>query len=287
MGKKLQLLIGIITGVIICIVLYFIVPAVTKLVSGWKAPEILVLITLVGVVVAVFNSIFDRKFKKKQELEKREYEKQLQDDVRNYEKQIKENSLQSLYRIDINVTTLQKNTVLFSASIENVGDKVIVPKISNLYIDQGIKLDIGNKIIVNEKEVTGATYYEFPFILQHNIKEGRPDCILAEKCKVNKLEYPEECIDKIFKQDDKKLYRTNIELEHLSEKSIKYINSKEKFSEDVVMQFSSSGVYRVTFIVTTQQDKNYPDADCQCATKQFFVPHTLEPEIENNINETK
>ena len=32
-------------------------------------------------------------------------------------------------------------------------------------------------------------------------------------------------------------------------------------------EFKKSGVYRVTFIVTTDGE-----ADCECATKQFYIP---------------
>jgi len=239
------------TFLIVCAVPFF-----NKTIAGWGNSEILCAITMMGVVVTFSVPFIGAKYQKKIELERREYE----------ESRRKEN-LRSLYQIDIRVKVLENKTVLFSASIENVGDKTIITKSSNLYIDEGIEDPKGSTIEVNGKEEVGAIYYDFPFILQHrkNIN-NRPDCVLCIKCRDEKdYKYPIDEIEDRFK--NKKLYHANVLLKHLSDESIQYIYPKEKFSEDVILQFKKSGVYRVTFIVTTDGE-----ADCECATKQFYIP---------------
>jgi hypothetical protein len=254
MWKKYSIYFGIAIGIVLTIIIIQIIPFISNLVSNWGAAEILVAITLVGVVINFTVPFIHKKINFKNIT------------------QVKINKEERcFFRIEIHVKTLPNNTVVFSASMENVGDKTITPQVSNLYIDQGIKTKKENK----------AWFYKFPFILQHNLPEGQPDCILCTKCKggVNMqkdFNYPTESIDSEFKDSPLNLYRTNILLEHLSEKSIKYIHPKEKFSEDVVMQFESGGVYRVTFFCLTTE------ADCQCATKQFVVP-----EIITEIKETQ
>jgi arginine decarboxylase len=158
--------------------------------------------------------------------------------------------------------------VRFSASIENVGDKEIKTKTSNLYIDQGIPAQLTND---RDSSDVGAKSFKFPFILEHReYIEGRPDCVLCKKCfRGNDYCYPEEIVDGSFKIDPR-LLRTHILLEHLSNKSILYILPGEKFSEDVVVQFKSAGVYRVTLFVGTEGE-----ADCSCATKQFYISKSL------------
>jgi len=158
--------------------------------------------------------------------------------------------------------------VRFSAWIQNVGDKTIKTKISNLYIDQGVPTKLTNDR--NSGDV-GTICYKFPFILAHreNI-DGRPDCVICKKCfRENDETYPEEIVDAIIKEKPG-LLRTHIVLDHLSHKSVQYINPKEKFSEDVVVKFCNAGVYRVTLFVGTEGE-----ADCECATKQFYIPKSL------------
>lgn len=112
-------------------------------------------------------------------------------------------------------------------------------------------------------EYTGAYYFHFPFILEHREDlNGRPDCVLCKKCfRDHNYSYPDELVSK-----DDDLVRTHEPLEHLSKKSIKYIMPKEKFSEDIIIQFTKAGVYRATFFVGMKGD-----ADCSCATKQFYI----------------
>jgi hypothetical protein len=232
----------------------YVIPPITKAVSAWDNNELLTAITIVGVIVALCVPYMEYRFDKKLHAVDL-----LKSDER----------MQTLYQIDLHVSTLPNNTVLFSASIENVGDKLITMKASNLYIDQGISVNKGSNVMVNGNEEIGAVYYEFPFILQHlDVKNEKHDCILCTKCKAGDLSYPTDGLKDRFKGE--KLYRANIELEHLSEKSILYIKPKERFSEDVVLQIKNSGVYRVTFVVTTDGD-----ADCECATKQFYIPKSL------------
>lgn len=237
------------TAIITTIAILYIVPFFTKTISNWGNAEILSFITLIGVLVAFCVPFIGARYQRKLERERQE------------------SSLKSLYQIDIHVTVLENRTVLFSASIENVGDKTIITKVSNLYIDEGIKVPKGSEVNVTGKNEIGAVYYDFPFILQHkkNIN-NRPDCILCIKCRDEKdFNYPLDNIEDRFK--NVKLYHANIQLRHLSDESIQYIYPKEKFSEDVILQFKKGGVYRVTFIVTTDGE-----SDCECATKQFYIP---------------
>ena len=247
----------------------FIIPKIAKSVANWGTNEILTAITLVGVIVALATPILENRFEKKLEKDRRTYEENFENDRRIYEKEINDGEKEALYQIDIKVKNLANKNVLFSAIVENVGDKTIKTKIANLYIDQGIPEPSGNKVKIGDQVEEGAIYYKFPFILEHKrIVDGRPDCILCTRCRDDEdLSYPEEQIkkDKEFKNAD--LYHTNIPLWHLSDKSISYINPKEKFSEDVIVQFKKEGIYRVTLIVTTDDG----EADCECATKQFLI----------------
>ena len=276
----------IVTACVTAFLIIYAVPFFNKTIAGWGNSEILSAITMMGVLVALSVPFIGGRYQKKIELERREYEENFQKKVelerrqyeedfqkrielerREYEERKKEENFKSLYQIDIHVTVLENRTVLFSASIENVGDKTIITKSSNLYIDEGIEDPKGSKIDIGEKEEVGAIYYDFPFILQHrkNVK-NRPDCVLCIKCRDEKdYKYPIDEIEERFK--NKKLYYANILLRHLSDESIQYIYPKEKFSEDVILQFKKSGVYRVTFIVTTDGE-----SDCECATKQFYIP---------------
>ncbi len=276
----------IVTACVTAFLIIYAVPFFNKTIAGWGNSEILSAITMMGVLVAFSVPFIGGRYQKKIELERREYEENFQKRVelerrqyeedfqkrielerREYEERKKEENFKSLYQIDIHVTVLKNRTVLFSASIENVGDKTIITKSSNLYIDEGIEDPKGSKIDIGGKEEIGAIYYDFPFILQHrkNVK-NRPDCVLCIKCRDEKdYKYPIDEIEERFK--NKKLYYANILLRHLSDESIQYIYPKEKFSEDVILQFKKSGVYRVTFIVTTDGE-----SDCECATKQFYIP---------------
>lgn len=225
----------------------YVIPFLAKTFSGWGSNEIIAFVTVMGVVVALITPFISNCLQRLRE--------------------------KSLYQIDIHVTVLDDNMVLFSAFIENVGDKQIVTKTSNLYIDRGIE-ETDDKI--------KAKYYRFPFILKHNKdvpitinghEEKRPDCVLCTRCRdENKREYPTEGIEDIsfYLNRKNEFFYTNVLLRHLSKESIQYINPKEKFSEDVVLQFNYSGVYRVTFIVITEGE-----ADCECATKQFYIPNSL------------
>jgi hypothetical protein len=188
--------------------------------------------------------------------------------LREKDKKETEAEMKEVYQIDILVdTSLLDNMVRFSASIHNVGDKQIITKTSQLYIDQGYPVALKND---RNKDTVGQ-WYEFPFILEHkNFVDGRPDCVLCEKCfRQSQYDYPEDVVSQTIKAHAE-LVRTHLELNHLSNKSIKYINPKEKFSEDIVVQFPQCGVYRVTFFVGMEGE-----ADCQCATKQFYIPNSL------------
>lgn len=268
-------------GIVIGAVIVYIVPGTAKMIASWGSNEIMAAFTLAGVIAAflvpvIAASIEERKYKR------REKEKMVRDDATERARAEREAAIEAarvereiakemtVYRIDINITLLPKNFVRFSASIENVGDRVIQTNISNLYIDQGIEINMTNDRDTNT--VLGSQF-KFPFILEHKelSPDGRPDCVLCKKCFRQHIDtYPEEIVDKDIKGDSN-LLRSHISLDHLSAKSVQYINPKEKFSEDVVVQFRNKGVYRVTLFVGCNGD-----ADCECATKQFYIEKSLD-----------
>lgn len=273
MNKKQKRLfvIAVIGSLILGIVFaQFVIPHISETISTWGMNELLTVITFAGVLAALAAPLIDSYLQKKLEYDRREYEKIIENGRRDFEKEKADKEKMALYQIDIDVKMMDNNYVLFSAVIENVGDKRITTKVANLYIDQGKAENIGSKVNVKGTLEPGAVYYDFPFILEHKrFVNGRPDCILCTRCRDDgSLTYPEDQIKNNPKFKDLDLYYTNIPLLHLSDKSINYINPKEKFSEDVILQFKNSGVYRVTFIVTTSDG----EADCECATKQFYIP---------------
>lgn len=253
-------------------IVYF-APWTAKMFASWGNNEIMAAITLAGVIVAFFvpviaASIEERKYKKR---EQAKAEREATMEAARVEREIAKEM--TIYRIDINITILPKNFVRFSASIENVGDRVIETNISNLYIDQGIEINLTNDRDTNT--ILGSQF-KFPFILEHKelSADGRPDCVLCKKCFREHIDtYPEEIVA-IDIKGAPNLLRSHISLDHLSAKSVQYINPKEKFSEDVIVQFRNKGVYRVTLFVGCNGA-----ADCECATKQFYIEKSLD-EIE-------
>lgn len=231
------------------------IPWFSNNVSSWGNNEVMAAITICGVIVALSIPFIQFKLTK--------VAKRMQDaDI--------EKSKQAVYQIEILVdTSLPDNMVCFSASIQNVGDKELKTKTSSLYIDQGVETKLTNDR--NSSDV-GVRSYKFPFILEHREDiNGGPDCILCKKCfRENDYTYPEETVDPSIKGISS-LLRTHIILEHISHKSIQYIRPKEKFAEDVIVQFRNSGVYRVTLFVGIEGE-----ADCMCATKQFYISQSLQ-----------
>ena len=165
----------IVTACVTAFLIIYAVPFFNKTIAGWGNSEILSAITMMGVLVAFSVPFIGGRYQKKIELERRKYEENFQKKVelerrqyeedfqkrielerREYEERKKEENLKSLYQIDIHVTVLENRTVLFSASIENVGDKTIITKSSNLYIDEGIEDPKGSKIDIGGKEEIGA-----------------------------------------------------------------------------------------------------------------------------------
>lgn len=137
-GKKEKIVLFlciIATACVTAFLIIYAVPFFSKTIAGWRNSEILSAITMTGVIVAFSVPFIGGRYQRKIELERREYEERK-----------KEENFKSLYQIDIHVTVLENRTVLFSASIENVGDKTIITKSSNLYIDEGIEDPKGSKI---------------------------------------------------------------------------------------------------------------------------------------------
>lgn len=243
--KRLQVTIKVIIVFVIALGLILFgaiaVPWLRKQISTWGNEEIVVAITLCGTLVALSVPFIERL--------------------------IAEWDKSTVYQIEIQVdTSLKDNVVLFSASIQNVGDKLITLTTANLYIDEGVENPLPDDLF-QTKEGGTATYFDFPFILEHkqNSPDGRPDCVICHKCFRGRDEsYPKEVLAGVH-NSGKRLHTHKV-LEHLSEKSIKYISPNEKFTEDVLVRFTKAGAYRVTLFVGMAGK-----ADCMCATKQFYI----------------
>lgn len=250
----LSSLASLMVGILLAI---FVLPRISKIVVPWGTREIITTMAVFAIVLSISSPIISH--------------------LLTVHKENKEKN--TVYLIDINITPLQNNYVQFSASIHNVGDVQIKTLVSNLYIDQGFPVELPNDY--NSDNDSGLSYYKFPFILEHKkMFNNRPDCVLCTKCfREMKSGYPEEYIEQEFKAK-KDAVRTHYALQHLSEKSIMYINPKEKFSEDVIVHFTNSGVYRVTLFVGAADT-----ADCSCATKQFYIPSDYHSEPNNNLEE--
>ena len=254
--KNIFWLILTIVCAIVCAIFFtlfgYFIPQFSKVISEWGNQEVMVAIAIAAAIISFSTPFIENYFNRKRDKEKRKWQ---------------EEQKTSVYLIDLGIKLLENNFVLFSASIQNVGDKKIETKIANLYIDQGEQ-----QVLANENKGSknvAVDYYEFPFILEHKEEiKGRPDCVLCKKCfRANDPNYPEEVVSQSLKGKSD-MFRAHYELKHLSQNSIKYINPNEKFSEDVIVQFKKHGVYRATLFVGAEGE-----ADCCCATKQFYIPN--------------
>lgn len=213
-----------------CLLVAYVLPYLTPKVSSWGPTELAILISIVAIVAQVAPP-FIEKYLQKQD--------------------------KSYYAIKLDVSELEDGNVQFEATIRNNGLVTIHPRYTKLYIDQGIP---GSSNISN---------YEFPFILEHKDMTPEGDCILCDRCKREggANEFPIDTLKDKFKekQSNGELEYRCFPMDHLSEKSIKYIRAHEQFQENIILNFKKPGVYRATLVVITH------DADCQCATEQFYV----------------
>lgn len=211
-------------------------PYLTQKVSNWGTTELAIFISIIAIFAQVAPPFI---------------EKYLQKQDKTY------------YAIKLDVATLEDGNVQFEATIRNNGLVTIHPRYTKLYIDQGIP---------GTDDISG---YEFPFILEHKDNTPEGDCILCTRCKNENgtNAFPIDALDEKFKG---KMRSGELEygcyaMDHLSEKSIKYIRAHEQFQENIILHFKKTGVYRATLVVITH------DADCQCATEQFYVKVPTQP----------
>lgn len=141
------------------------------------------------------------------------------------------------------------NHAIITCTIENKGLDAINNMEFYVFIDQPILMtDIG--------------IYEANHVLKH-------DCTHKYNCKFSQLcisgrisEYPEE-----FKiTEGEGSYYGFKKLDFLSPESVLYINSGERFSEDIVVKLDK-GVYRLLLIGVFGKRKQ----GCSCANKQFII----------------
>lgn len=242
---KSRLFIIICTVAVTFVFVTFVLPYLSEETSKWGATEIAIVISIVAIVAQIappfIERLWDRKNKKYHDIIKDILDKQTE----------------TYYAIKLDVEVLADGNVQFEATIRNEGIEKIFPQYTKLYIDQGI---------VGTGDICG---YDFPFILEHKEHNEDKDCILCNRCKAEKgnNSFPIDALPDRFrnKMRDRKLEYGCFPMDHLSEKSIKYIRAHEQFQENLILKFKKNGVYRATLVVITQ------NADCQCATEQFYV----------------
>lgn len=147
----------------------------------------------------------------------------------------------------LNVDT-KGNYAIITCTIENKG----LDRINNMefyiFIDQPIlTTDIG--------------IYKANHVLKHDCNY-KYNCKFSKLCRDGKInKYPNE-----FKISKSKGYYGFKKLDFLSPESVLYINSGERFSEDVAVKLNK-GVYRVLLIGIWGKKKE----GCLCANKQFII----------------
>lgn len=267
--KRLPLIIGctILVAVIVTILITeYLIPVISEKTSTWGTAEIAIVISLVAIVAQIAPPFIDQHFDKKNARIRENLESVLEKQAEHYDDMgfVLKKQNETYYAIKLDVTMLDDGNVQFEATIRNKGLVTIHPQYTKLYIDQGIP---GNADI---------SEYEFPFILEHKDDTPEGDCILCTRCKHEKgtNDFPIDALDSKFKglMRAGKLEYGCFALDHLSEKSIKYIRAHEQFQENVILNFKKTGVYRATLVVITH------DADCQCATEQFYVKVPSQPQ---------
>lgn len=142
---------------------------------------------------------------------------------------------------------VQNDLVTITCSFENKSKDRIIPQHFCLFIDEG-------------KYNSTKQFWEFADILCH-VNDGL-DCELGKFCKDGTFngEYPQSLV----KTDYKSCFHGFYHLQHLSPKSITYIDPGEYFSEDATVSLNP-GVYRAILVATAKNQ------DCVCANIQFIV----------------
>lgn len=150
----------------------------------------------------------------------------------NYEKNL------SSTRTGIKVDTCG-NRVVVTCSLRSSHPKRLFIDKAYLFIDSG--------------DVIGGVY-NFSHILKHEY--GDAACLVEKKMSSNAI--------KSYQDINPGKNGYFVELKHLSSATILYLDPKEEFSDDCVVQLES-GVYRAMFVTT------FKNADCNCAIKHFIV----------------
>ncbi|MBQ7328372.1 MAG: hypothetical protein IJX01_00495 [Oscillospiraceae bacterium] len=225
--------------------IFFILPYISEETSKWGTAEIAIVISIVAILAQIAPPFIQRFWDSKNKKH------------HNIIKDILEKQTETYYAIKLDVDVLADGNVQFEATICNEGLVTILPQYTKLYIDQGIE---------GSGDICG---YDFPFILEHKGHNEENDCILCNRCKAEqgRNSFPIDVLPEKFRNElrDRKLEYGCFSLDHLSEKSIKYIRAHEQFQENLILKFKKSGVFRATLVVITK------NADCQCATEQFYV----------------
>jgi len=163
-------------------------------------------------------------------------------------------------QVDLSIELKEDNYVLFTALAKNNGDNNMSVTTANIYIERGLE-----KNIYDNSGNLCAVKAEFPFILElekNNSGKCTKPCHLCVACLENDNKYPDHILDKRFQN----LFRTCIEMRHLTTVSVQMIGPTETFTEDSLMQITNAGVYRATFITL------YESAPfCSCAVKEFYI----------------
>lgn len=148
--------------------------------------------------------------------------------------------------------------IVFSCSIQNIGNKEIGLNNTYLFVDQGV---------YNSKNQS----YEFPFLQKKYLGIAGiadEDCIGCALCRNGIAEYPKDVshINEFYKESGITPFYACYPLHHLSSKSILYMSPKETFTEELVVTLKP-GVYRAILMCVPDQNT----CDCMCSNKCFCV----------------
>ena len=153
-------------------------------------------------------------------------------------------------------TNISGNDAIISCIVENKGLDTIKNMSFYVFVDQPI---------LNE----ATRVYEYNHILEHECDRDKCKhkkfCRLSEKCIIDSNEsiqqYPIELVETI----DDRFYGFK-RLDFLSDSSVMYINSGERFVEDITFNLKE-GIYRAILLGRYNRRKK----SCLCTNKQFII----------------
>lgn len=155
-------------------------------------------------------------------------------------------------------THISEAIVIFSCSIQNIGNTEIGLHNTFLFVDQGVYNSTNHA-------------YEFPFLQKKflGIKGvADEDCIGCALCREGRAKYPKDVshIRQFYANCNLRPFTECYQLQHLSSASILYMAPNETFSEELVIKLEP-GVYRAILMCVPDPKT----CDCMCCNRCFCV----------------